>query len=181
MKTTLYKSFNSKEAQEVTLEQVYEIIRSDEELKKSTQLHRALLAQGHDKAAKDVKESTPQVAVSYRMDGGRAKDNCRECLYQVLIDFDAKSPEERLSADELEKVKTFLRTSYHARLAYESISGLGYHAVVPFILPDGINIDMTADPRTSIPVPICILPANTASGAVMRWTWSVRTSTACQD
>ena len=147
MKTTLYKSFNSKEAQEVTLEHVYEIIRSDEELKKSTQLHRDLLAQGHDKAAKDVKESTPQVAVSFRMDGGRAKENCRECLYQVLIDFDAKSPEERLPADELEKVKTFLRTSYHARLAYESISGLGYHAVVPFMLPDGIDIDMTADPK----------------------------------
>ena len=42
MKTTLYKSFNSKEAQEVTLEQVYEMIHSDEELKKSTQLHRDL-------------------------------------------------------------------------------------------------------------------------------------------
>ena len=105
------------------------------------------MAQGNEKAAKAVKESTPQVAVSFRMDGGKGKDCCRECLYQVLVDFDAKNPKERLPADELERVKTILRTSYHARLGYESISGLGYHIVVPFMLPEGIDIDMTADAK----------------------------------
>jgi hypothetical protein len=140
-----YQSFSSNDAQAVTLEQVAEIIRSDEGLKKNTQLYRDLLAQGNEKAAKAVKEKTPQVAVSFRMEGGKGKDNCLECLYQVLIDFDAKSPKERLPADELERVKTFLRTSYHSRLGYESISGLGYHVVVPFILPEGI--DMAADAK----------------------------------
>ena len=143
----LFKNFNSKDAQDVGFEQLAEMIRSDEELKKNTQLYRDLMAQGNEKAAKAVKESTPQVAVSFRMEGGKGKDCCRECLYQVLIDFDAKNPKERLPADELERVKTFLRTSYHARLAYESISGLGYHIVVPFMLPEGIDIDMEADAK----------------------------------
>lgn len=147
MKLNYFKTFNSKDAQDITFEQLADIIRSDEELKKNTQLYRDLLAQGNEKAAKAVKESTPQAPVSFRMEGGKGKDNCRECLYQVLIDFDAKSPEERLPADELERVKTFLRTSYHARLGYESISGLGYHIVVPFILPEGITIDMATDPK----------------------------------
>ena len=142
-----YQNFSSKEAQDISFEQLAEIIRSDEELKKNTALYRDLMAQGHDKAAKNVKESTPQVAVSFRMEGGKGKENCRECLYQVLIDFDAKNPEERLPADELERVKTFMRTSYHALLGYESISGLGYHIVVPFILPDGITIDLAAEPK----------------------------------
>ncbi len=142
-----YKTFNSKDAQDMGLEQVIDIIRQDGELKKNTQLYRDLSAQGNEKAAKAVKESTPQVAVSFRMAGGKGKDNCGECLYQVLVDFDAKSPEERLPAHELERVKTFLRTSYHARAGYESISGLGYHIVVPFVLPEGIGIDMAADAK----------------------------------
>ena len=142
-----FKNFNSKDAQDVGFEQLADMIRSDEELKKNTQLYRDLMAQGNEKAAKAVKESTPQVAVSFRMEGGKSKDSCRECLFQVLIDFDAKSPKERLPTEELERVKTFLRTSYHARLGYESISGLGYHIVVPFVLPEGIDIDMTADQK----------------------------------
>ena len=113
-----FKNFTSKESQDVTLEQVTDMIRQDEELKKNTQLYRDLMAQGNEKAAKAVKESTPQVAVSFRMVGGKSKDCCRECLYQVLVDFDAKNPKERLPADELERVKTILRTSYHARLGY---------------------------------------------------------------
>jgi hypothetical protein len=143
----LFKSFNSNEAHEITLEQMADIIRQDEELKKSTLLYRDLLAQGHEKAAKEVKQQTPQVAVSFRMEGGKGKNNCRECHHQVMIDFDAKAPDERLPAEELERVKTFMRTSYHARLGYESISGLGYHIIVPFMLPEGITIDMADDPK----------------------------------
>ena len=142
-----FKNYNSKDAQDVGFEQLAEMIRSDEELRKNTQLYRDLMAQGNEKAAKAVKESTPQVAVSFRMEGGKSKDCCRECLYQVLIDFDAKNPKERLPAEELERVKTFLRTSYHSRLGYESISGLGYHIIVPFMLPEGVDIDMTADAK----------------------------------
>ena len=142
-----FKNFNSKDAQDITFEQLADLIRSDEELKKNTQLYRDLLAQGNEKAAKAVKESTPQAAVSFRMEGGKGKDNCRECLNQVLIDFDAKNPDERLPADELERVKTFFRTSYHTLLGYESISALGYHIVATFILPEGITIDMSGDPK----------------------------------
>ena len=143
----LFKTFNSKDSQPTDFGQLAEIIRSDEELKKNTLLYRDLLAQGNEKAAKAVKEQTPQVAVSFRMEGGKGKENCRECLQQVLIDFDAKAPGERLATEELERVKTFMRTSYHALLGYESISGLGYHLVVPFLLPEGIDIDMTADAK----------------------------------
>lgn len=147
MNIDFYKTFNSKDAQEITFEQLTDIIRSDEELKRTTALYRDLLAQGLGDASKKVKESTPQVAVSFRMEGGKGKDCCRECLYQLLIDFDAKTDGERLPQEELERVKTILRTSYRARLAYESLSGLGYHIIVPFKLPDGITIDMDADPR----------------------------------
>ena len=143
----LFKTFNTKEALHVTMEQLAEIIRSDDELRQKTVLYRDLLAQGHDEAARQVKESTPQAAVSFRMEGGKGKECCRECLYQVLIDFDAKTPGERLEAEELNRVKTFMRTSYHAILAYESISGLGFHIVVPFLLPEGIDIDLAADAK----------------------------------
>lgn len=142
----LFKDYHSKDAQATTLEQVMDIIHKDETVKRSTEQHRSLLASGQEKAAKLVKESTPQVAVAFRMEGGKGKDCCRECLYQVLIDFDAKAPGERLPEDELERVKTVMRTSNHAMLGYESISGLGYHVLVPFRLPDGISIDMQADP-----------------------------------
>ena len=99
-KMDFFQNFNSKDGRDISFEQLAEIIRSDEELKKNTMLYRDLMAQGHDKAAKNMKESTPQVAASFRMEGGKGKDNCRECLYQVLIDFDAKNPDERLPTDE---------------------------------------------------------------------------------
>ena len=83
-----FQNFSSKDARDISFEQLAEIIRSDEDLKKNTALYRDLMAQGHDKAAKNVKESTPQVAASFRMEGGNGKENCRECLYQVLIDFE---------------------------------------------------------------------------------------------
>ena len=54
-----YPSFISKDAQEVTLEHVADILCSNEELKKNTMLFRDLMAQGNDKAAKAVKEATP--------------------------------------------------------------------------------------------------------------------------
>ena len=143
----LFKTFNSKDAQDISLEQVFNMISTDEQLRTSTMTYRTLTAQGQEQAAKAVKEQTPQVAVGFRMEGGRGKEACRECLHQVLIDFDAKGPKERLPQEELERVKTLMRTSYHARLGYESISGLGYHVVVPFALPEGIEIDMAEDPK----------------------------------
>ena len=142
-----FKTYTSKTAQDMSFEQVYDLIRSDEELKKNTMLHRELLAEGHEQVADSVKEKTPQVAVSFRMEGGKGKANCRECLYDLLIDFDAKKPGERLPAEELERVFTIMRTRQHTLLGYQSISGLGYHAIVPFVLPEGITIDMEGDPK----------------------------------
>ena len=142
-----YPTFHSNDAQDMTLEQVTNIIRTDEALRRSTLAYRDLTAQGHTEAASQVKQKTPQVAVSFRMEGGRSKDCCRECQHLVLIDFDAKGPGQSLSDQELERVVTLMRTSYHALLAYRSISGRGYHVVVPYVLPEGITIDMAADPR----------------------------------
>lgn len=142
-----FSHFHSKESHEISHEQVLNLIRNDEDLKASTMLHRELLTQGHADAATKVKESTPQVAVSFRMEGGKGKENCRECLYEMLIDFDAKNPEERLSEEELERVFCIFRTSNHTKLGYESISGLGYHAIVSFRLPEGITIDLKNDPK----------------------------------
>ena len=97
-----FQHFHTNESHETTHEQVIDLIRNDEELKASTMLHRELLTKGHADAATKVKESTPQVAVSFRMEGGKGKENCRECLYELLIDFDAKKPEERLQQEELD-------------------------------------------------------------------------------
>lgn len=141
----LFNDYYSKEGQPVQIEQVADMIRSDEALKVKTMSHQSLLAQGQDGAAKEVKKSTPQLAVSFVMEGGKEKDNCGECQDRVMIDFDAKKPGERLPADELERVKTTLRTSYHALLGYESISRLGYHIIVPFRLPEGVTIDLKND------------------------------------
>ena len=142
-----FENYHNNEARDITPEQVIELIRKDEVLKANTVLHRDFRKKDDEKAATKVKESTPQVAVSFRMDGGKGKENCRECLYMVLVDFDAKKPEERLPDEELERVKGIMRTSQHALMGYESISGLGYHVIVPFRLPEGITIDLINDQK----------------------------------
>ena len=134
----IFKTYYSKESCDVNMEQVFDIIKNDESLGSNTALFRELMAKGQKTAADEVKKSTPQLAVSFNMAEGKSKADCRECLYQLMIDFDAKAPDERLPEDELERVKTIFRTSYHTRLGYESISGLGYHSIVGFRLPEGI-------------------------------------------
>lgn len=141
----LFDDYYSLTSQDITEEQIVNLIRNDEKLKASTQSHRDLLKQGQEEAAEAVKKSTPQVAVSFRMEGGKSKENSHECLYNALVDFDAKKPGERLTVEEQERVHAILRTSNHTLIGYESISGLGYHAIVPFRLPEGITIDLEAD------------------------------------
>ncbi len=53
----LFKTFNSKEARDVTFEQVIDMILHDEDLKQCTRQYRDLMAQGREAAAKDVKLS----------------------------------------------------------------------------------------------------------------------------
>lgn len=148
----IIENFYSKDYRDISPEELVTKIRTDELMKAQTELHRGLLVKGgyqKDSAeciqAKKEKKKLPQVAVSFRMEGGKEKANCRECLNYVMIDFDAKKPGEQLPSEELERVITFMRTSYHAEIGCRSISDLGYHIVVPFILPEGVTIDLATD------------------------------------
>ena len=143
----LYDNFFSKKAQDVLPELVVNMMQYNKDLEQKTKLYQGLLMQGQEEAAEKVKESTPQIAVGFRMEGGKSVNCCRESNYLVPIDFDAKKPEEELTPEELERVKTILRTSRYGMLGGESISGKGYHLIVPFILPDGITFDMETNQK----------------------------------
>ena len=152
----IVNSFYSKEFHTIEPKKAIELIQRDETLKVRTALYRKLMAEAEaastkkekenkTEEAQKVKKSTQQMAISFRMEGGKEKANCHECLYCALVDFDAKNPKEQLEPKELERVKTILRTSRHALMGYESISGKGYHIVVPFVLPKNVVIDLEAN------------------------------------
>ncbi len=146
MKTTQYfPNFFSREFREVTLKEVYDIILHDERLKRKTEDYRLLMAEGTEDEVKKAKKKSPQIAVSFRMKDGKEKKNCGECLYAILVDFDAKDPDNPMPPKEMARVKEGMRSNPHTMLGYESISGQGYHAIVPFELPEGITIDMKRD------------------------------------
>ena len=148
----IIESYYSKDFRDINPEELVTMIRTDELMKAQTELHRGLLVKGGYQKdsveciqAKKEKKKLPQVAISFRMVGGKEKIHCRECLNHVMIDFDAKNPGEQLPSEELERVITIMRTSYHTEIGCRSISDLGYHIVVPFILPEGITIDLATD------------------------------------
>ena len=148
----IIESYYSKDFRDINPEELVTKIRTDEVMKAQTELHRGLLVKGGYQKdsveciqAKKEKKKLPQVAISFRMVGGKEKIHCRECLNHVMIDFDAKNPGEQLPSEELERVITIMRTSYHTEIGCRSISDLGYHIVVPFILPEGITIDLATD------------------------------------
>ena len=148
----IIESYYSKDFRDINPEELVTMIRTDELMKAQTELHRGLLVKGgyqkesvESIQAKKEKKKLPQVAISFRMVGGKEKIHCRECLNHVMIDFDAKNPGEQLPSEELERVITIMRTSYHTEIGCRSISDLGYHIVVPFILPEGITIDLATD------------------------------------
>ena len=148
----IIESYYSKDFRDISPEELVTMIRTDELMKAQTELHRGLLVKGGYQKdsveciqAKKEKKKLPQVAISFRMVGGKEKIHCRECLNHVMIDFDTKNPGEQLPSEELERVITIMRTSYHTEIGCRSISDLGYHIVVPFILPEGITIDLATD------------------------------------
>lgn len=144
----IYKNFNSTAPYaDLDFPAIAEHIKSDPSLKSSTYWYREILAINKPEEANKRKKDTPQIAVAFRMEGGKGVDNCRQCLYYTFVDFDDKDAKVRLSNDDLEQTFQVLRNNHHTTLGYKSISGHGYHVIVPYQLPEGIVIDMENDKK----------------------------------
>lgn len=142
----LFNSFHSMvPSADLEFSAIAEYIKSEPALKSATNWYREILAINNPNEADKRKKNTPQIAVAFRMDGGKSLDNCRQCLYYTFIDFDDKDAKTHLPKSEFEKVINILSKNHHTILGYKSISGRGYHAIVPYELPEGIDIDMVGD------------------------------------
>ena len=161
MKTDLFNNFLSKVSTETDMDELVATMRTGSALEQTTREYRDLLSrlqaeelQGMDSEAAqtrsrlgDLKRSLPQAAFAFRMRGGRKLEHCLEPLHLALIDLDFHDPGTMPPADEQERCFGLLRTSYHTLLGHQTVSGRGYHALIPYRLPEGIAIDMQADPR----------------------------------
>lgn len=126
---------------------IAEIIRSDTTLRSATFWHRELLDVNNKTEAMKRKKDTPQIAVAFHMEGGKGEKNCGECLYHTFVDFDDKDKMVGMAKEKLQETFHILGHNSHTILGYKSISGRGYHAIVPYCLPEGITIDIAADPK----------------------------------
>lgn len=143
----LFENFKSTSpSKDIDFPTLAEIIKTDSALKSATLWYHELTDAQHPTEAKQRKESTPQVAIAFRMEGGKGLENCKECLHYSFVDFDDKDSKVRLPKSQLEEIFNTLSKNHHGILGYKSISGRGYHLIVEYRLPDGIVIDMEKDP-----------------------------------
>lgn len=87
----IVENYYSKDFRDISPEELVTMVRTDELMKAQTELHRSLLAKGGYQKdsvecvqAKKEKKKVPQVTVAFRMESGKEKVNCRECLNHVL-------------------------------------------------------------------------------------------------
>lgn len=116
-KVTLFNNLLSTTPSEVTLAQVFDRIRTDQDLQLKTELHRGGVGQ---------KQKVPAFVPSALMAGGRRQEHVRELTGLLYFDYD------HLSASELPSLLEALAACTYVVGFYRSLGGSGLHVIVSY-------------------------------------------------
>lgn len=117
--------------------EIVNLIREDETLRNRTNTYIKFGAAWNKKQRADHKMMMPQVALHCQMEGGKCRENCKVVTGLLFLDFDQHGGKV-LEAEQLREVVERMAKDEHTLLGATSISGLGYHVVVRYVLPDAL-------------------------------------------
>ncbi len=147
MDVTLFKNMTSRQPSDGTLEQVANIIRTDDHLKAFTLSYRQT-------GNKTFKHESPLFAVACRFEGGKGKENIRGLTGLSLVDFDHVMTTENTSTTDgsfslntnltnntnfkhtLAELKAKIIADPHTLMCYTTMSGNGLRVLFRYDLPN---------------------------------------------
>lgn len=116
---SLFKGYSDTCPQDVTLQQIVNLIHSDPTVRDHTEKYRYYCNLGNTHAAGKEKSSCPCFAVAVRFDGGKKQANICACASLCLVDVDD------IPAEQLPELFARVCADPHVLLAYVTISGKG--------------------------------------------------------
>ncbi len=156
MDVTLFKNMTSRQPSDGTLEQVANIIRTDDHLKAFTLSYRQT-------GNKTFKHESPLFAVACRFEGGKGKENIRGLTGLSLVDFDhiittentsttdssflttnrtkqRSAAEGKANKTNLTELKAKIIADPHTLMCYTTISGNGLRVLFKYNLPSEFRL-----------------------------------------
>ena len=128
MEITLFNNITSKQPASGSLEQVADLIRSDERLEAFTSSYRQT-------GSKTFKQECTLFAVACILDGGKAIGNIRRLTGLSLVDFDHITITPSLTIDML---KRKISEDPHTLMCYTTISGSGLRVIYRYEMPPDV-------------------------------------------
>ena len=128
MNISIFRNITSKQPAPGTLEQVAELIRSDEHLKAFTASYRQT-------GSKTFKQECTLFAVACILEGGKCIDNIRQLTGLSLVDFDHITITPSLTIDML---KQKIISDPHTLMCYTTISGNGLRVIYRYEMPPDV-------------------------------------------
>ena len=128
MNITTFRNITSKQPAPGTLEQVADLIRSDEHLKAFTASYRQT-------GSKTFKQECTLFAVACILEGGKCIDNIKQLTGLSLVDFDHITITPSLTIDML---KQKIISDPHTLMCYTTISGNGLRVIYRYEMPPDV-------------------------------------------
>lgn len=125
-KFSLFSNYFDCNPQEVSLEQVINLIRSDATLRRHTLSHREFAARMNEHAADAQKHSCPCMAVAVRFKGGKAAAHVAGWTGLTMVDFDHLKPER------LAEIRQRICADPHTLVCYTTVSGSGMRVLARY-------------------------------------------------
>lgn len=129
MELSIFQNFTSRQVGTATMEEVADMIRSDERLKALTEAYRAT-------GSKSVKTESPLFAVACRFQGGKARANVTSLTGLSLVDIDHIG-----DAGELRAAKLKIQADPHTLLCYTTVSGRGLRVIFRYRLEESATLE----------------------------------------
>lgn len=120
---SLFKGYSDTCPQDVTLQQIVNLIQSDPTVHDHTEKYRYYRNLGNTHAAEKEKSSCPCFAVAVRFDGGKKQADICACTSLSLVDID------HAPAGQLPELFARVCADPHTLLAYVTISGEGLRII----------------------------------------------------
>ena len=139
MELTHYLNFKSnKPYSQKPLSEIVDLIKTDSELEKQTRNYRRFLGAQTKKRSNEDKMRFPQVAIHATMKDGKCRENCVEPTGLLFLDLDQHG-EDVMTEEQTKEIFQKMANDPHTVVGCTSMSGLGYHVIVRYELPDALR------------------------------------------
>lgn len=139
MELTHFLDFKSnKPDSQKPLSEIVDLIKTDSKLEKLTRNYRRFLGVQSKKRSNEDKMRFPQVAIHATMKDGKRREDCIEPTGLLFLDLDQHG-KDVMPEEQTKEIFKKMANDPHTVVGCTSMSGLGYHVIVRYEMPDALS------------------------------------------